>query len=504
MKKIIALSAIAFLSTSVFAAADADARIAKLEKKLAKLTKKVGQVNAQAAKDNIKFDVDFRTAVDQLNYKMADGTEYKNDGLLTNRLWLNMGYAPTDNMVFKGQLAVHKAFGASYNQRATGMGFDTFDWVINENLTDETVRLREAYWLYTDNVGGLDVTASVGRRPATNGHLGNFREDDAKEKSPNAHVINMEFDGASASIKSDAILPGLMFKLCVGRGLTNAASWSAEATNYSQMSNDTMAGLGNPGASIQPQYTVDNSMGKLKTVDMMGFIFVPYDDGQYSVKSTWYRGTNLPGMYLADMDFVTGAQTWMMQSGGSIDGAAVSFKAEGLGDGISDFLDETKVFASYAMTTTDPTDASIYRSANAQMAVTQMGMTGAMQGSGEKETGTSIWVGTQMPNMTGGTFGLEYNKGSEYWRPFTYGEDTMIGSKIATRGTAVEAYWTQPLIENVFSMQVRYTQINYDYTGSNGFFGDGSMPMTMEMAQMMQMNPVESASDLRVYFRYRY
>ena len=109
-----------------------------------------------------------------------------------------------------------------------------------------------------------------------------------------------------------------------------------------------------------------------------------------------------------------------------------------------------------------------------------------------------------MPNLTGGRFGLEYNHGSKYWRPFTYGEDTLAGSKIATRGSAIEAYWSQPIIDNVFSMQVRYTQMNYDFTGSGGFFGDGGAAYDIDSDEAKMMNSVEKASDLRVYFRYRY
>ena len=127
-----------------------------------------------------------------------------------------------------------------------------------------------------------------------------------------------------------------------------------------------------------------------------------------------------------------------------------------------------------------------------------------MLGSPDDETGTSFWVGTQMPNLTGGKFGLEYNHGSKYWRPFTYGEDTMIGSKMAVRGNAYEAYWTQPLIKDVFSMQIRYTYLDYEYTGSNAFFGDDGTPLTMSEAVGNNMDPVETAQDLRVYFRYRY
>ena len=474
MKKIVTLSAVAFLSTMAFADAETQKQIDELKQKIEQLEKtnkaqdaKISKVNAQSAMDNIKFDVDFRTSYDNLQYETVNGNKYENDALYTNRLWLGMGYAPTANMMFKGQLSFNKAFGASYRQRGTGMGFDTFDWVLNENLTDDTIKLREAYWLWSFDTDKIGWTVSAGRRPATNGYLINLRDDD-QAKSPMGHIINMEFDGASVAMKLDKYISGMYFKLCLGRGLTNATGWASEANTY-------LAGAG--GATI-PNY-IDDSQN-LDNVDMVGMIFQPYDNGQYSVMTKWYRGFNVPGLSM------TAPATAIMKSFGDMDGAAISLKTDGVGDGINDFLDETVVFASFAASKTRPNESQ------------------PMLGSPDDETGTSFWLGAQMPNLTGGKFGLEYNHGSKYWRPFTYGEDTMIGSKMAVRGNAYEAYWTQPLIKDVFSMQIRYTYLDYEYTGSNAFFGDGGTPFSMSEAKAMGMDPVETAQDIRVYFRYRY
>ncbi|MEA2099211.1 MAG: DUF3373 family protein, partial [Campylobacterota bacterium] len=343
MKRIITLSTIAFLSTALYANADMQTQIDELTAKLTKMekaqNKKISAVKKLANNDNIKFDVDFRTSYDNLQYKMLSGKEYGNDALFSNRLWLGMGYAPTDTILFKGQLSFNKAFGASYGQRGTGMGFDTFDWVVNENLTDDKLRVREAYWLWTPTIAGLNTTFSVGRRPATNGHLINLRDDD-KAKSPMGHIINMEFDGASASVKLDHVLPGMYAKLCIGRGLTNATSWASQATNV----------LGAPmGGSTQPNYTEDNN--NLDNVDMVGVILKPYDDGQYSVMTKWYRGYNVPGLVatnIMNMQNMNGPTSMQMKTTGDMDGMAISAKIEGIGDEISDFLDETILFASYA------------------------------------------------------------------------------------------------------------------------------------------------------------
>jgi hypothetical protein len=472
------------LNQRAFMQAQIDAltsKLAKIEKAQKNQNKKISEVNRKANNDNLKFDVDFRTAYDNLNYDMVSGKSYTNDALYTNRLWLGMGYAPTKTMFFKGQLSVNKAYGASFNQRSTGFGFDTFDWIINEQLTDDTLKLREAYWLWMPTVGDYRYTVSVGRRPATNGYLINLRDDD-KAKSPIGHIINMEFDGASASIQLDSLVSGMYLKLCLGRGLTNATAWASQASGA----------MGAPaGGSTQPNYTEDDT--SLDNTDLIGVIFKPYDNGQYSVMTKFYRGFSVPGMAMnpAYDGTPTNGPMMMMQTFGDMDGAAISAKVEGIGDEITDFLDETIIFASFAWSQTNPDGDQ------------------AMLGSTDKESGSSFWIGTQMPNMTGGRFGLEYNHGSKYWRPFTYGEDTMIGSKMAVRGSAYEAYWTQPLISNKFSMQIRYTYLDYDYTGSDAFFGDAGTPMSInQIAQAqsagMPVDAVETAQDIRVYFRYRY
>ena len=128
---------------------------------------------------------------------------------------------------------------------------------------------------------------------------------------------------------------------------------------------------------------------------------------------------------------------------------------------------------------------------------------------GKAQTGYSAWVGLQMPSfMTeDGRWGLEYNYGSQYWRSMTYGEDTNIGSKVAARGNAYEAYFTEYLVEDILSLQIRYTYIDYDYSGSNGFFGattGAAMSMKDAVAFGMGDQVVDTAQDIRFYLRYKY
>ncbi len=433
-----------------------EAQMAELKADLESTKSTVSKVKAHDAGDNIKFSVDLRTSIDNVNYEMADGTERSKSDLMTTRLWLNMAYAPDENNIFKGQLSYNKAFGADMGNMR-GMGMDHFDWVTNESLGSNELKVRQAYWLYmNDTFLGAEIpwTLSFGRRPSTNGFLANLRDDD-EAQSPLGHNINVEFDGASSRFNLENVtgVSGMSFKICAGQGSTNAKARFTSPTDY-----------------------VDDD-NVLEDSKLLGFIFVPYDDGQFKIKTTAFRAWNMPGQ----PDMIS-----PMEVLGDMDGAAVSVMVDGLTD--DGALEDTKIFGSFAWSKTRPDDGK------------------AMLGSTEDESGTSYWVGIQQPILDGkGKLGLEYNHGSKYWRSFTYGEDTMIGSKLAARGDAIEAYFTYQMNE-ALSFQLRYTSIDYDYSGSNGFFGATGMPLTMDQANAFGMGSmvVDKAQDIRAYVRYRF
>jgi hypothetical protein len=459
MKKVLTASLVATLAlTSVNATsiADLEAEIAKLKKKDSKLNKKINAVKAHDAGDNIKWGVDMRTSYDNIKYDMADGSSAKNDALYSMRLWLNMAYAPDANNVFKGQLSMNKAFGADFASpvnRTFSLG-GQFDWTSNEALTDNSVKVRQAYWLYLgENAFGADMpwTFSIGRRPSTNGFLSSLSQDDPAA-SPIGHMINVEYDGLSSKLDLSKVtgVPGMSIKLCMGKGSTNAQPLFETATPYA-----------------------DGDFSGVDEVSLAGFIIEPYNDGQFITKAMIYRGFDVPGQDVAPtnengdaaFDPTTGAPTGAnvyFDSGafdnkGDMDGAVFSMLVDGLTE--DGYWADAKVFGSFGWSKSHPDSGKM------------------MLGSTESETGTSYYFGAYLPVTDGennyGTVGLEYNHGSEYWRPFTYAEDTMAGSKMATRGDAWEANYTYQINE-ALSMQLRYVSMDYDYTGSNGFFGNYS------------------------------
>ncbi len=72
MKKMITMSLVAAATTFAFGSTAND--IADLQSQIDKLKTKQGKINAHTANDNIKWGVDLRTSVDNINYDMADGT----------------------------------------------------------------------------------------------------------------------------------------------------------------------------------------------------------------------------------------------------------------------------------------------------------------------------------------------------------------------------------------------------------------------------------------------
>lgn len=493
MKKTILLSTIAIFctTTTIYAADDTqiqidalkaqieqlqktqDEKIAKLEKKQQHNIKKISAINKLANNDNLKFGVDFRTAYDYINYKKANGAGESN-GVFTNRLWIKMAYAPTKNIAFYSTLSYYKIYGQVAQPHP---GLDQMDWIVNGTAgSTNNLRIKEAYWLYkNDTFMGMDIpwTASVGRRPSTDGLLVNYR-DDQKAKSAIGHNINMEFDGASINYVLENVtdVPGMSLKFCFGRGMSDV--------------NSRYAGI---DQNTDGTYSFNNANNYAKTegfsnTDLVGVLFNPYDDGQYSLHTVWFDAFNLPGMYQND----TNASKYDFKQHGDVSGGAVSFIADGIGDGISDMLDDTIFFASFAYSQTNPDS------------------TATMLGSSDKKTGTSFYTGLNWPCqlIDDARVGIEYNHGSKYWRSFTYGEDTLTGSKLAVRGDAYEIFFNKELLGKTLTAQLRYTYMDYKYTGSNAFFGDGGTPMTMSEAITAGENPVDNASDLRVYLRYRY
>ncbi|WP_428737554.1 DUF3373 family protein [Sulfurimonas sp.] len=444
-----------------------------VQDQLDEIQENLTELNKATNGSHLKFGVDYRFALENLNYKMANDDEHTNDAFMTNRFWLNMDWAATKNLSFHGQIAYNKAFGERAGNTPSEYPFESFDWITNENAYDDKLRIKNAYFLYVDDkLAGADIpwTFSIGRRPSTNGHLINLRDDD-HAASPQGHSINVEFDGLSAKFGLENLIGinGMYIKFCAGRGMSNAS-----------------AKMDFGGAPYADGET------RLANIDLAGFILRAYSNGQYTIDTQYYFANNL-------ID-INGTTNPVFETVGNLQSVTASFMSNGIGEGLGDYLDDTTFFISGAMSITDPDNGK------------------SMLGRDSSRKGYSIWTGVQMPSLftSDGKWGIEYNHGTKYWRSITYAEDTNIGSKVAARGDAYEAYFTEYLVEDILSIQLRYTYIDYAYSGSNGFFGSvtgNSMKISDiqaaanagdAMAQAYAAAIVDKAQDIRFYIRYRY
>lgn len=506
MKKIIAPLLVGVALSSVHAVDDSlkqeiealKVQMAELKSAQAKinvdaLKAQVSEIKAHDAGDNIKWTVDLRTSYDAIDYKvnhapnmMGQTASDAKNGLWTNKLILGMSAQPADNLVFKGSLGVYSMFG---NNSSTGMNpYSNMNWYSSESPDDNSVRLREAYFLYFGNMGDVPYTVSFGRRPSVDGFLTNLRNDNENPASPIGHNINMEFDGASFKFDLDKItgVSGMYFKICLGRGNSNADAKYPTFTGY-----PIMGGV-MPSATQTPYAKTDDDSANM---DLAGLIFQAYDNGQYKVMANYFQGWNMMGANFSSN--LGGGYNVAMTDVGDLTGGALSLQVNGIGDGISDFLDDSIFFLSYAFSKTDPKGAHSVIVDN----VGTLGSRTEMLGSSDKETGSSIYTGVQVPGvMKGQRLGLEYNHGSKYWRSFTYGEDTLVGSKLAARGDAYEVYYILPIVGKNLTAQLSYIYIDYDYTGSDMFFGSTGTPMDVDSTP----GAVKTAQNVRASLRYRY
>jgi len=476
MKKMVTMSLVAtFALTSLHAATNAELeeRVAGLEKKLSKTDKKLSEVKAHHAFDNIKFGVDFRNAVDVIDYKNNEtGTETSNDSLLSSRLYLTMKAAPMSGLMFSGKLAIYSTWGSKLY--VTDSPFK--DWSASSKPADTVMRVKEAFFVYSDSIGEQPYSVSVGRRPSSNGFLANYRENEDTPGSPLAHITNMEVNAAMVKLDWGRFIPGAYTKFVYGRAHTG------EMENVYGTGTTPWRG---------PYADIDSN----KEDESVDFFVIPgkaYDDGQYQVMYQWAHIFNTKGLNIAQAaayeawedagkpDIPTPLPTGKKNASGTADLFSVGLKIDGIGDEISDFLDETTVFISGA-----------YTNYNAKDGYSLIGSE-----SGGSQDGSSIWAGVIIPDMItdNGKFGFEYNHGSKYWTPMTWAEDTAIGSKIAVRGDAYEAYWNFDLFGvKYLPSQVRYTYAQHDYTPNANCAG-WVKPVAVDI----------TAQDLRFAVSYRY
>lgn len=446
-----------------------DLLIQKIEQLEMRLDKQAQASHTENLYGELKISGDYRFSVDTLDYTLANGKSATNDALLTNRLWLNFSYKPNKHLDFNTKIAFNKVFGHPALMAPNGKApFDGFDWIASSTNTDDGLRVKNAYINYReDSLFGVDIPwrFGVGRRPTSYTKLLSLRDDQASS-SPLGHIISSEFDGGSLGLDLSHItnISGMHLKLATGRAISYVTPSLSATPNADWGQNINMFNINFVPYASKNLHTELQALKVTNLVDITGSGYG--QDGSFNPANFNPALETLGDMYLASF--------------------MVSYSIPS--------LNNTTFFASVAMSQTSP-------DVNQQML-----------NSSNSQTGTSYWIGTQwIPTFISDTkIGAEYNHGSKYWRSFTYAEDTVSGSKMATRGDAYEVYFTKEIMKG-FSFQARYTYMNYDYTGSDGFAGSQTgTPMKISDIQNYLPNTaiaaatVEKSQDIRFYLRYRF
>ena len=158
------------------------------------------------------------------NYNMTDKNNYKNDILYTNRFRLGMKVKASENLEFKGRLAMYKAWGMQSNPTSNGPyfmnSFSGMDAATSRQPDDNVLRVDRAYINWT-NVADLPVWFSIGRRPTTDGPPAQLRQNTGKRMATPINFMDYAFDGATVGAVFDNPIEFMGYskiRFCYGRG----------------------------------------------------------------------------------------------------------------------------------------------------------------------------------------------------------------------------------------------------------------------------------------------
>ncbi|MFZ5805483.1 MAG: DUF3373 family protein [Acidobacteriota bacterium] len=363
------------------------------------------------------------------------GYDADNSLMYTNRLRLTMDADVAENVTFSGRLAMYKTWGDStavqvFNGQANSFSIDgNTVGVPNSDI----LRVERAYFTW-NNIAGLPLYLSIGRRPSTGGPPMNLRKGELRGGTPMGSLIDFQFDGITVGYK---LGEHSTLRFCYGRGYES--------------------GFGNGEVLKQPA-------DRLEDADFFGINWDVYSDDNTLLQTTVARAFNITdgfnGLIVLPANPLTGqpvnAPVVMRFTPsanlGDMDIAGVLLQRK---DGPFDWF----LNVNYVKSHPDPV-------------TTPFGGLFSDPFEVPKSHSGSMWYlgGRYTFNNDHTMVGLEYNHGSKYWFNFTPAQDDIFAPKTAARGDVAEAYLIHQLAKRFF---VRLGVINYqyDYSGSSWHLG---------------------------------
>ena len=362
--------------------------------------------------------------------------KFNNQALQTSRLRLDFNAKMTDNFKFTGRLSMYKAFGDStgvqvFNGQPSSLNIDgTTAHVPNSDI----LRVERAYFDW-NHILGSPVYLSIGRRPSTEGPPLNLRQDEVRQGTPIASVVDFQFDGITVGAH---IGEKMVLRACYGSGYDSGFG-------NGRLPNGTSNGLSD--------------------THFIGGNFDLYETDNTLVQATIARAFDVTDGFNGLTVFATNPLTG--ETG--LPPAVLRFTASrNLGAiDLAGFLVQKHVG-----------HFDVFGNVN-WTGLRPVNVTGPFGGLGTdpfqvptNHDGYLIYTGVRytLPNNRT-KIGFEFNHGSKYYLNFAQAQDDIIAPKTATRGNVYEAYITHRINPHFI---VKGDYIRYDAQWSGSGFPTGA------------------------------
>ena len=399
---------------------------------------------------------------------VQEARKYDNKTMFTNRFRLDMRAKALEDVEFKGRLAMYKAWGHQNNpiSDVDGNPVMLMDGNATRQPNDSILRVDRAF-VNWNNIGGVPVWFSIGRRPTTDGPPNHLRmNQDERMATPSAYM-DWPFDGVSVGYAYNSLFglndaPGRV-RVCWGRGFEDGLQQDLNGNN---LDDTDFAGVS------WDIYKKGNRFAYLQS-------FMAFNVFNYPTSDTY------------DALGVAYASLMPRENVGNLLHTSAVYM---------DKYQNLNYFGSLGWSRTDPDSSGMFNT---------LGALGPVANT-ESENGYAVHVGVRY-DIPDSLFklGAEYNHGSKYWIGMTPGHDDLYQSKLATRGNVYEVYgiYDIPGGEAISKygkafIRLGYQHYDYNYTGSGQW---GMIPVDIDElmtdpngAQMS--TPIESADQVYLTF----
>lgn len=378
----------------------------------------------------VKLYGDYRARFDMYNADTVFGRQLDNDTSWSNRFRLNMRVGVTENVEFKGRLAMYKMWGMeSAMADASGTAFPQFDGNTTRTPSDNALRVDRAFVNF-NNIGGAPIWFSIGRRPTTDGNPSNIRMN-TTERSGTPLIMDYAFDGISTgyAYKWGGDMGTGRIRVCYGRGFEDGLQLD-----------------GNP----------------LDDTDFIGMSWDILQKGDRFLYAQSFLAANVFNYPNFQSPFIEAFAPVLFGDRvnvGNIQHSGMTYM---------DKIAGLNYFVAGGWSRTDPNEKGMFNDYAVGEGV-------FFAGNENDKNGYHAHVGLRYDiDPVGLKLGAEWNYGSENWIGFTPGHDDLYQSKIAARGNVYEVYgiYDLPTGEAISKyaktfMRLGWQHYEYDYSGSN-------------------------------------